>query len=238
MAAAAVAAAQRAGLVGGKEARYMEDELPYGNIIALNDNAAVLHYYHHDRNILDKKERHSFLIDAGARRALWRKRGEKSRVDLLTPPSASPAPAGATAATTARRRQDRSAPVHQGGQEPVVGQRGGELLLQTDQRVGGDDVADGPLRCSLDWHRTEGEEWTIAIRTADGIELRLEDGGSRLLLDGAEQPTERTGEYPDIYARFVDLIDERRSQVDVAPLRLVADCLLVGRRRTVEPVSG
>ena len=34
------------------------------------------------------------------------------------------------------------------------------------------------------------------------------------------------GEYPDIYRTFVDLIDERRSLVDVAPLRLVADCLL------------
>jgi hypothetical protein len=46
---------------------------------------------------------------------------------------------------------------------------------------------------------------------------------------------ESPGEYPDIYARFVDLIDERRSQVDVLPLRLVADCLLVGRRHIVEP---
>jgi len=45
------------------------------------------------------------------------------------------------------------------------------------------------------------------------------------------------GEYPDIYAKFVDLIDERRSLVDVAPLRLVADCLLVGRRTTVDAVS-
>jgi hypothetical protein len=34
------------------------------------------------------------------------------------------------------------------------------------------------------------------------------------------------------------LIDERRSLVDVAPLRLVADCLLVGGRRVVEAVHG
>ena len=46
------------------------------------------------------------------------------------------------------------------------------------------------------------------------------------------------GEYPDIYRTFVDLIDERRSLVDVAPLRLVADCLLVGGRKVVEPVNG
>jgi Xaa-Pro dipeptidase len=43
-----------------------EEELPYGNIIALNENAAVLHYYQHDRTQLEKKQRHSFLIDAGA----------------------------------------------------------------------------------------------------------------------------------------------------------------------------
>ena len=36
-------------------------------------------------------------------------------------------------------------------------------------------AADGPLTCSLDWRRSEGEEWTIAITTGDGIELRLED---------------------------------------------------------------
>ena len=95
-------------------------------------------------------------------------------------------------------------------------------------------VADGPLRCSLDWRRTEGEEWTITIRTAGGTEVRLENGGSQLSIDGQPQSFENPGEYPDIYARFVDLIDERRSHVDILPLRLVADCLLVGRRHMVE----
>lgn len=94
-------------------------------------------------------------------------------------------------------------------------------------------VADGPLHCSLDWRRSEGEEWTITIRTAEGSEVRLEGGGGRLLVDGAEQAAHGLGEYPDIYARFVQLIDERQSLVDVAPLRLVADCLLLGSRETV-----
>ena len=96
-------------------------------------------------------------------------------------------------------------------------------------------AADGPLRCSLDWRRTEGEEWIIAIRTADGAEVRLENGGALLSIDRKPQTFESPGEYADIYARFVELIDERRSQVDVVPLRLVADCLLVGRRHVVEP---
>lgn len=39
-------------------------ELPYGNIIALNENGAVLHYQHQSREKPDKHR--SFLIDAGA----------------------------------------------------------------------------------------------------------------------------------------------------------------------------
>ena len=66
---------------------------------------------------------------------------------------------------------------------------------------------------------------------------RLLDGGSRLLIDGEEQAARGAGEYPDIYRAFVDLIDERRSHVDVAPLRLVADALLVGRRHEVAAVQ-
>ena len=45
---------------------HTEDELPYGNIIAVNEHASVLHYYFHDRQRVDATRRHSFLIDAGA----------------------------------------------------------------------------------------------------------------------------------------------------------------------------
>ena len=97
--------------------------------------------------------------------------------------------------------------------------------------------ADGPLHASLDWRRTEGEEWTITVEAADGTHVRLEEGGAKLLLNGEEQLDSGLGEYPDIYRAFVDLIDERKSLVDVAPLRLVADCLLVGSRSTVAAVT-
>jgi predicted dehydrogenase len=97
--------------------------------------------------------------------------------------------------------------------------------------------ADGPLRASLDWRRREGEEWTIDVETSEGTRVRLENGGARLLLNGEEQGDDGSGEYPDIYRTFVDLIDERRSLVDVAPFRLVADCLLVGRTTRVDPVT-
>ena len=97
--------------------------------------------------------------------------------------------------------------------------------------------ADGPLSASLDWRRTEGEEWTVTVEAADGTSVRLEDGGARLILGGEPTADTGVGEYPDIYRTFVDLIDERRSLVDVAPLRLVADCLLVGGHSIVEAVQ-
>ena len=96
---------------------------------------------------------------------------------------------------------------------------------------------EGPLNCSLDWRRSEGEEWTIRMKTTDGPEVLLTDGGARLFIDGEEQAVSGMGEYPDIYRRFAELIDERRSDVDVRPLRLVADCLLVGSIAPVEAIS-
>jgi D-galactose 1-dehydrogenase len=98
--------------------------------------------------------------------------------------------------------------------------------------------ADGPLSASLDWRRTQGEEWTVAIEAADGTSVRLENGGARLILNDEASADSGAGEYPDIYRTFVDLIDQRQSLVDVAPLRLVADCLLVGSRTAVETVNG
>ncbi len=49
-----------------KACRHSESELPYGNIVAINEHAAVLHYQHLDRNEPSGADRRSFLIDAGA----------------------------------------------------------------------------------------------------------------------------------------------------------------------------
>jgi predicted dehydrogenase len=95
----------------------------------------------------------------------------------------------------------------------------------------GSPGVDGHLTCSLDWRRTEGEEWSIDIVT-DGPSITLRDGGARLLVDGEAVETPGLGEYPDIYRRFAELIERGQSEVDVVPLRLVADCLLVGSRST------
>ena len=98
-------------------------------------------------------------------------------------------------------------------------------------------AADGRLTCSLDWRRAEGEQWTIAVETTAGLQLRLEAGGADLMVDGKPRSCAGLGEYPSIYARFLDLIDNRRSDIDLSPLRLVADCMLVGRRHAAAAVA-
>ncbi|MFL6735283.1 MAG: Gfo/Idh/MocA family protein [Sphingomicrobium sp.] len=97
-------------------------------------------------------------------------------------------------------------------------------------------AADGPMTCALDFLRKEGEDWTIEIETTEGQRIRLEEGGSRLFLDDLEQDLKGIGEYPELYREFVDLIDEGRSNVDVAPLRLVADCFLLAKRSETDPI--
>lgn len=44
-----------------------QEEIPYGLIMGMNQNAAVLHYHNFDRTKYSAKDTHSFLIDAGAR---------------------------------------------------------------------------------------------------------------------------------------------------------------------------
>lgn len=41
------------------------EQAPYGNIVAINENAAVLHYTHLSHQRIADVDRHSFLIDAG-----------------------------------------------------------------------------------------------------------------------------------------------------------------------------
>ena len=95
-------------------------------------------------------------------------------------------------------------------------------------------ASSGDLRCSLDWRCRTTEEWTISIVTEDEQEISLLDGGARLLVDGEPQPTHGDGEYPDIYRRFAELIDAGQRHVNLAPLQMVADCLLVCSRHEAD----
>jgi predicted dehydrogenase len=98
-------------------------------------------------------------------------------------------------------------------------------------------AADGEVSAGFDWREESDEIWTIAVETTDGLALRLTGGGARLDIEGGDSFEAARDEYPRIYERFARLLDERRSLVDVAPLRLTADAFLVGRRVSVEPFA-
>jgi predicted dehydrogenase len=93
----------------------------------------------------------------------------------------------------------------------------------------------GKLTAQFDWRHSGGEAWNIVVRTGAGEEVKLSEGGSKLSVDGEPRETGPAREYPDLYERFVDLIDCRTSEVDATPLRLAADAFLLGRRTLIEP---
>jgi D-galactose 1-dehydrogenase len=93
------------------------------------------------------------------------------------------------------------------------------------------------LKADFDW-RQEGEQtWDITTRLADGRVLKLSKGGSRLEIDGQLMVEEPPAEYEAIYEHFSVLLARRQSDVDVAPLRLVADAFLVGNWKSCEPFN-
>ena len=90
------------------------------------------------------------------------------------------------------------------------------------------------IACDLSFLETKGECWEIDLEATDGGRLTLAAGGHRLRIDGQPVSGAENAEYPSVYARFADLIAARRSDADVTPLRIVADCYLIGRSRVVE----
>ncbi|HEY5808102.1 MAG TPA: Gfo/Idh/MocA family oxidoreductase [Povalibacter sp.] len=92
------------------------------------------------------------------------------------------------------------------------------------------------IHVDLDFLQTGPQSWDIEVETDDG-RLLLSKGGSVLRIND-EAPLEATErEYPNLYARFEQLVRQRKVDVDMAPLRLVADAFMCGRRVTVAPFS-
>jgi D-galactose 1-dehydrogenase len=90
-----------------------------------------------------------------------------------------------------------------------------------------------PIEADFDWRQEGPQTWDILVK-AEGGSMKLGDGGASLSIDGNPVALEPEAEYPTIYRRFHDLVTSRQSDVDIAPLRIVADALLMGRQRIVE----
>ena len=96
------------------------------------------------------------------------------------------------------------------------------------------DISGLPVTAEFDFRQTGPQSWDIVVETDQG-RLTLSRGGARMAVDGkvfAEAPDE---EYRGLYRRFVALAATGESDVDLTPLRLVADAFLLGKRTIVEP---
>jgi D-galactose 1-dehydrogenase len=90
-----------------------------------------------------------------------------------------------------------------------------------------------PIRAEFDFRQTGPQSWDIDVETDSGT-LRLSKGGAVMKVGEETLIQASDREYPNLYAHFATLVREKRSDVDVAPLRLVADAFLCGRRVEVE----
>ncbi|WP_315728431.1 MULTISPECIES: Gfo/Idh/MocA family oxidoreductase [unclassified Bradyrhizobium] len=91
-----------------------------------------------------------------------------------------------------------------------------------------------PIIAEFDFRQTGPQSWDIIVDTDDGS-LKLSKGGARLVAGDEVLVDEKEAEYPGLYRRFVELTARGAIDVDLVPLRLVADAFLLGSRRLVEP---
>ncbi|MCB1339824.1 MAG: Gfo/Idh/MocA family oxidoreductase [Pseudooceanicola sp.] len=87
------------------------------------------------------------------------------------------------------------------------------------------------VRADLDF-RSRADVWTIEAETDAGT-MVLSEGGARLTVDGVEQAHGPNREYPRLYANMTRLVAEGGIDMDLAPMRHVADALALGARHPV-----
>lgn len=93
----------------------------------------------------------------------------------------------------------------------------------------------GNVTADFDWRQEGPQTWDIEVETTSG-RLALRMGGNVLEIDGVPVAGESSimGEYPALYARMAQLVRNRESEVDLAPMIHVSDAMTLGRRVVVE----
>lgn len=100
----------------------------------------------------------------------------------------------------------------------IPANRAAPIAARLDLRLPGD----APVDVTFDFLNSGTQVWDIRIETGEGV-MTLREGGHRLEIDGQPVATCDDAEYPRLYRRFAALIRDRKSDVDVEPLRLVGE---------------
>ncbi|MEO1909227.1 MAG: Gfo/Idh/MocA family oxidoreductase [Paracoccus sp. (in: a-proteobacteria)] len=92
------------------------------------------------------------------------------------------------------------------------------------------------IQADFDFRQQGPQTWDMEFWT-DGGHLALRMGGNLLEIDGQRVGGQDSimGEYPALYARMADLVRDHASDVDLAPMVLVADAFTRGSRNSVDP---
>jgi predicted dehydrogenase len=112
----------------------------------------------------------------------------------------------------------------------VPGNRAMPIAAELHMRSAGG----APIHAVFDWRCAGEPVWDIEVKT-DAESLRLSQGGARLHIGFRECELGPEREYPSLYQRFAQLIAGHQIDVDVAPLRLVADSFLHCASQIIEP---
>lgn len=100
-----------------------------------------------------------------------------------------------------------------------------DLSFQTAEGV--------PIDAAFDFRQTGPQSWDIEIETMTGT-LLIRHGGADLYIDGVAVVLAPEAEYARLYERFAMLITAGESDVDLRPLRHVADAFMLGKRVPTE----
>lgn len=91
------------------------------------------------------------------------------------------------------------------------------------------DAGGADVSAHFDWLEPGVQKWNIELETVEGRAL-ISEGGACFAPEGGETVRGADREYARLYARFAELIGQGQSEVDLAPMRHVADAFTLGRR--------
>lgn len=89
------------------------------------------------------------------------------------------------------------------------------------------------ISADFDWRQEGSQHWDIFVETEEG-NLHLSDGGNKISINDDLVFDAPEAEYDGIYQRFAQILDNHQSDVDIMPLKHVADAFMLGKRNEVE----
>lgn len=95
------------------------------------------------------------------------------------------------------------------------------------------DAQEAAIEAQFDFRQTGPQTWDIHVETSEG-RLSLSQGGCCLMINGEVVVDAEEREYAELYDHFAGLVASHASDVDISPLRQVADAFLYGHRETVD----